>query len=115
MIIMSYTHEEIELTLNLYSIAQIHLKELERKRLVTNEKDFTNYERDSYFYYSYIIDIVNSWLIHLLPDEAEIIRLRNINKKTYDFIASQLGYANHSSVIRKHFNIIDKLSLLGEM
>ena len=54
---------------------------------------------------------VHSWINTLLPDEAEIIQKRIIDKKAFDFIAIQLGYANHSSVIRKYKNILNKLSL----
>ena len=59
-----------------------------------------------------IINIVHSWINNLLPDEIEIIERRIIDKNTYDIIAIQLGYANHSSVIRKYKSILNKLSSL---
>ncbi len=108
---MFYSREEVELTLSLYSIAKVHLNDLERKQLINGESNTTNFEKNCYHYYSYIINIVHSWINTLLPDEAEIIQKRIIDKNTFDFIAIQLGYANHSSVIRKNKNILNKLSL----
>lgn len=108
---MSYSREEIELTLRLYSIAKLHLNELERKLLINAEDDISDFEKSSYHYYSYIINLVHSWINDLLPDEAEIIQQRIIDKQTFDFIAIQLGYANHSSVVRKYKNILKKMSL----
>jgi hypothetical protein len=105
-----YSCEEIELTLNLYSIAKTHLNELERYRIV-NEKDyFLNCYQNYYLYYSHIIYLVDSWLNNLMPDEVQIVSFRVFNNESYDYIAGQLGYANHSSVTRKFKGIIYKLS-----
>ena len=35
---MFYSREEIELTLSLYSIAKVHLNELERNKFINREK-----------------------------------------------------------------------------
>ncbi len=107
---MFYSREEVELTLNLYSIAKLHLNELERNKLINSESKFSDFDMNCYHYYSFIIKIVNSWVNNLLPDEIEIIQKRIVDKNTFDKIAVQLGYANHSSVIRKYKSILDKLS-----
>lgn len=49
---MFYSREEIELTLNLYSIAKVHLNDLERKQLINGESNATNFEKNCYHYYS---------------------------------------------------------------
>lgn len=108
---MYYSREEIEFTLGLYSIAKVHLNELERKKILDYENNVSKFEINCYHYYSYIINIVHSWINTLLPDEVEIIQKRIVDKNTFDYIAIQLGYANHSSVVRKYKNILHKLSL----
>lgn len=45
-----------------------------------------------------------------MPDEVQIVSFRVFNNESYDYIAGQLGYANHSSVTRKFKGIIYKLS-----
>ena len=102
---MIYQYEEIELTLKLSYFAKIHLGELERNLQTNNDKKYT----DDYIYYSHIINIVDSWLKSLFPDEQEIIILRILKNQTYNHIAFQIGYLNHSSVIRKYKGIINKL------
>ena len=103
---MIYQYEEIELTLKLSYFAKIHLGELERILQTSNDKKYT----DDYIYYSHIINIVDSWLKSLFPDEQEIIILRILKNQTYNHIAFQIGYLNHSSVIRKYKGIfINKL------
>lgn len=98
---MIYQYEEIELTLKLSYFAKIHLGELERILQTSNDKKYT----DDYIYYSHIINIVDSWLKSLFPDEQEIIILRILKNQTYNHIAFQIGYLNHSSVIRKYKGI----------
>ena len=100
---MIYQYEEIELTLKLSYFAKIHLGELERILQTSNDKKYT----DDYIYYSHIINIVDSWLKSLFPDEQEIIILRILKNQTYNHIAFQIGYLNHSSVIRKYKGIIN--------
>ena len=102
---MIYQYEEIELTLKLSYFAKIHLGELERILQTSNDKKYT----DDYIYYSHIINIVDSWLKSLFPDEQEIIILRILKNQTYNHIAFQIGYLNHSSVIREYKGIINKL------
>lgn len=99
---MIYQYEEIELTLKLSYFAKIHLGELERILQTSNDKKYT----DDYIYYSHIINIVDSWLKSLFPDEQEIIILRILKNQTYNHIAFQIGYLNHSSVIRKYKGIL---------
>ncbi len=38
-------------------------------------------------FYSHIVSKVNYWLKELLPDELEIISLRNFENKTFDLIS----------------------------
>ena len=102
---MIYQYEEIELTLKLSYFAKIHLRELENILQIDNDR---KYNQD-YIFYSYIVYIVDFWLNSLFPDEQKIIFLRIFEKKTYNHIAFQIGYLNHSSVIRKYKGIINKL------
>lgn len=106
---MNYSNEEIELTLNLYSIAKSHINELNQKKQIERLEDFNKYEKNDYLYYLHIISIVNNWVKELLPDELEIITLRNFEKMSFDLISIHVGYANHSSIIRKYRKIIDKV------
>lgn len=82
---MIYSNEEIELTLNFYSIAKLHIDNL-NQALQFKE---------------------------LLPDELEIIALRNFENKTFDLISIHVGYANHSSIVRKYKSIINKVRKLN--
>lgn len=104
---MKYTKKEVEYTLYLYSIAKLHLEEMEHDSLtVANEMHELQI---NYIYYKYIVKLVDLWTSQLLPDEIEIIELRTRKKKTFDDISITLGYANHSSVIRKYHEIIHKI------
>ena len=71
-------------------------------------EDFNKYEKNDYLYYLHIVSIVNNWVKELLPDELEIITLRNFEKMSFDLISIHVGYANHSSIIRKYRKIIDR-------
>ena len=95
---MVYSNEEIELTLNFYSI---------------KFKELNDHEKNEYMFYSHIVSKVNYWLKALLPDELEIIALRNFENKTFDLISINVGYANHSSIVRKYKNIINKVRKLN--
>ena len=53
-------------------------------------------------------------LFLLLPDELEIITLRNFEKMSFDLISIHVGYANHSSIIRKYRKIIDKVRKMND-
>lgn len=106
---MIYSVEEIELTLKLYSIAKLHIKELENNLYLKQNK-----ECKKYFYYQHIVNVVDSWFEILFPDEVELLMMRIYSKKTFDFISIQLGYANHSSVIRKYKQIILKIKKNSE-
>lgn len=107
---MSYTLDEVELMLTLYPIAKIHLNEIEMIKQIRNGEKLSKYEKHSKDYYSYIICIVDYWLNYLFPDEVEIVRLRVFNKLTFDYISIQLGYSNHSSIVRKYKSILKKIS-----
>ena len=50
----------------------------------------------------------------LLPDELEIITLRNFEKMSFDLISIHVGYANHSSIIRKYRKIIDTVRKMND-
>ena len=102
---MVYSCEEIELTLKLAYYAKIHLNEIERN-MQRNDKQL--YEED-YIFYSHIIHITSIWIDSLFPDEKEIIILRIFENKTYDSISIQVGYLNHSSIIRKYKKILYKI------
>ena len=105
---MLYSKEEIELTLKLYSVAKIHLIEIEREEQFCIEKKEKG-ESNIFNYYSHIVFLVDSWLELLFPDEIEILKLRVFNRQTFDNISIKLGYANHSSVVRKYEKIIYKI------
>ena len=111
---MIYSNEEIELTLNLYSIAKSHIDKLNQKKQIERLEDFNKYEKNDYLYYLHIVSIVNNWVKELLPDEREIITLRNFEKMSFDLISIHVGYANHSSIIRKYRKIIDKVRKMND-
>ena len=105
---MIYQYEEIELTLKLSYFAKIHLRELENILQIDNDR---KYNQD-YIFYTYIVYIVDFWLNSLFPDEQKIIFLRIFEKKTYDCIAIETGYSNHSSIVRKYKKIVKKILYL---
>ena len=76
--------------------------------MITNDN-----EKNEYMFYSHIVSKVNYWLKELLPDELEIIALRNFENKTFDLISIHVGYANHSSIVRKYKSIINKVRKLN--
>lgn len=102
---MIYSCEEIELTLKLAYYAKIHLNEIERNIQFNNGK----MQDEDYIFYSHIIRITNKWINLLFPDEKEIIILRIFEKKTYNMISVEIGYSNHSSIIRKYKKILYKI------
>ena len=107
---MVYSNEEIELTLNFYSIAKLHIDILNQ---ALQFKELNDHEKNEYMFYSHIVSKVNYWLKELLPDELEIIALRNFENKTFDLISIHVGYANHSSIVRKYKSIINKVRKLN--
>lgn len=107
---MVYSNEEIELTLNFYSIAKVHLDNLNQ---ALHFKELNDHEKNEYMFYSHIVSKVNYWLKELLPDELEIISLRNFENKTFDLISIHVGYANHSSIVSKYNSIINKVRKLN--
>lgn len=109
---MSYTKDEVELMLALYPIAKVHLSEIEMISKIRKEGKLSECEKLFKDYYSFVISIVDCWLNVLFPDEIEIIRLRKFNKKTFDYIAIQCGYLNHSSIVRKYKRALNKISQL---
>lgn len=104
---MAYTYEEIELTLRMYSIAKQHLYEMNTQKAIGNQNEIDN--ESIYCFYAYIVHLVDSWIKQLFPDEILILKMRIFDKKTFDYISIQIGYANHSSVIRKYKDIITKI------
>lgn len=106
MVIVRYTIDEIELTLKLYPISKIQLSKLSNDCSSKND-----YVKKEMFYYSFIIEKVELWMSKLLPYEKEIINLRIIRKRSFDYISIQFGYANHSSIVRKYNDILKKIYL----
>lgn len=102
--ITNYTLNEIEHTLYLYPIAKIKVKEIE----MGNQK--TTSGSIKLHHYLFITRISEYWLSTCKNDEIEIIQLRFFEHKSYDYISIQLGYKNHSSVIRKINTILKKIS-----
>lgn len=76
---MVYSNEEIELTLNFYSIAKLHIDNLNQ---AIQFKELNDYEKNEYMFYSHIVSKVNYWLKELLPDELEIISLPELQPET---------------------------------
>ena len=103
--ITNYTVSEIEYTLYLFPFAKFKLKELER-----NIRDDFDYEME-YHHYLFIFRTTEQLLETCSIDEIEIINMRFFEKKSYDFKSVQLGYKNHSSVIRKLSDIIKRMSI----
>ena len=87
---MIYSNEEIELTLNLYSIAKSHIDKLNQKKQIERLEDFNKYEKNDYLYYLHIISIVNNWVKELLPDELEIITLKKCPLILYQYMLVML-------------------------
>lgn len=56
---MVYSNEEIELTLNFYSIAKVHLDNLNQ---AIQFKELNDHEKNEYMFYSHIVSKVNYWL-----------------------------------------------------
>lgn len=104
--IVNYTITEIEHTLYLFPYAQIKLEEMEKE-----VKD--NKESIKYYHYCFIVKITEFWLSQCSYDEMEVITMRFFKRKSYDFIAIQLGYKSHSSVIKKIKEIMKKISYLN--
>ena len=93
-----------------YSIAKLHIDNLNQ---AIQFKELNDLEKNEYVFYSHIVSKVNYWLKELLPDELEIISLRNFENKTFDLISIHVGYANHSSIVRKYKSIINKVRKLN--
>lgn len=106
MIILKRTIVEIESTLKLYPYSKLHCDELKNE---IQRGGYSQNKKNELIASQYIVDTVEKWFKILLPDEREIIKLRILGNRTYDFIAIQLGYANHSSVIRKYHSILKKI------
>ena len=111
---MVYSNEEIELTLNFYSIAKVHIDNLNQ---AIKFKELNDHEKNEYMFYSHIVSKVNYWLKALLPDELEIIALRNFENKTFDLISIHVGYANHivcyeMTIVKRKYHISLGISLI---
>lgn len=102
---MRYTIEEIELTLKLYPISKIRLCKL------SNDCSNDSVKKEI-LYYSFIVEKVEFWMSKLLPYEKEIINLRIVRKRSFDYISIQFGYANHSSLVRKYNDVLKKIYLV---
>lgn len=102
--IVNYSANEIEHTFYLFPFAKIKVIELK----CNADKNIEN--SIEYYHYLFIVRITEFWLSKCLPDEIEIITMRYFENKSLDYIAIQLGYKNHSSIIRKVNVIIKKLS-----
>lgn len=104
--IVNFTETEIEHTLYLFPFAVIKLNEFGRN---SNDNKKNNMK---FNHYMFIVNISKLWMSQCTNDEKEIIRMRFFERKRYDYISTQLGYKNHSSVIRKSKEIIKKLSYI---
>lgn len=105
--IVKYTFTEIEHTLYLFPFAKSKLNEY--KRCIQNNKTISI----EYYHYFFIVRLSEFWMSNCTNDEIEIIKMKFFERKKVDYISIQLGYKNHSSVIRKSDNIIKKLSSLN--
>ena len=99
--------------IGLYEIARFHLDGVNIDTILA-DGHLSHHELISIIYYLFIIDIVDDWLQELFPDEQEIVKLRIFEKRTFDNISVQLGYCNHSSVVRKYKTIISKIRELAD-
>ena len=102
---MIYSCEEIELILKLAYYAKIHLTEIERNMQFNNKK----IHDEEYIFYTHIMRVTNIWIDSLFSDEKEIIILRIFERKIYNAISLEIGYLNHSSIIRKYKKILYKI------
>lgn len=100
-----YSAKEIEVLFHLYPIATLKLKELTIKK-----EELSDIQKNVVIHYKYIIKFVDDILKTLPNDELEIIKMRYFKNYSFDDIAIQLGYRNHSSVIRKKNSIIKQIS-----
>lgn len=101
----NYTIEEIEIILKLYFIYQ-------NKMQISYDNNINKNQHIKY--YNYVVQTVNKWYIYLDSYEKEILDLKLNSHKTYDYIASIFGYANHSSIIRIYKNILIKIKYKSE-
>lgn len=98
---MKFSSQEIEYILKLYPFAKTRSQQL----YSTN----TNFINLHHFYDS-VVYLVETWLSLLDFDEKEIIIDKSFKNKSFETIAVQTYYANHSSVIRKYRKILQKIS-----
>lgn len=70
---MIYSNEEIELTLNFYSIAKLHIDNLNQ---ALQFKELNDHEKNEYMFYSHIVSKVNYWLKELLL--CVILRIKHL-------------------------------------
>lgn len=59
--------------------------------------------------YKIIVDRIDYWISSLYPDEQLIVRLRFFERYSYDHIAIECHYSNHSSISKKVKVILDKI------
>lgn len=105
--IINYSTTEIEHTLYLFPFAKVKIAELERE---LNKDIKSSLE---YNHYLFIVKVSEFWLSKCEIDEGEIIRMRFFEKRSFDYISIQLGYKNHSSIIRKTNEILKRLSKIS--
>ena len=97
---MKYNKEEIIFFLSMRSIA--------KQRLIQLNLHKEKYPKEIVLY-GLIWELTENWISDLELDEREILIKRFDERKTFDQIAIEIGYANHSSTICKYAQIIEKI------
>ncbi len=98
---MKFSSQEVENILKLYPFAK-----KKSQQVYSTNTDYV----DFHSFYDSIIYLVETWLSILEPDEKAIIIDKSFKNKSFETIAIQSYYANHSSVIRKYRKILQKIS-----
>lgn len=98
---MKFSPKEIEHILKLYPFAKKKVKQP-----YTKNTNFINLHS----FYSSAILLVEKWVSLLDNDEQRLIIDRCFKNKSFEKIAIQSFYANHSSIVRKYNKILQKIS-----
>lgn len=107
---MGYSNLEIEFFLYMYPIALSKHDEIDE--IITYSKVTESRVEELSIqdcFYTYINNLVKSWLIDLSNEEQKFIELRYFKNLGYKKIASCLYYQNHSGVIKLNRKIIEKI------
>lgn len=63
---------------------------------------------------AFLVERVDYWIASLYPDEQIILCLRFFKHYSYDHIAIECNYSNHSSISKKIKIILGKIKLAEE-